>query len=394
MGSPIAWMASPAATPRGGSPSCATAASASFGAAGLILLCLLAVTALAALSACRSRLRVLVLAPVVGRLAPLLAGAWLAPATPGQGLGAAFARRPVALGGSRSRGRRRRAGRVAAGDVGLAVAAAAWRLALLAAGVRGAPPRRGDRRRAGRRRGGGRAGNPARRGGGRAPAGGSERAPPCTWSATAAWWARRPAGSSAISTCPSRRSASAQVDALVAPAEAPSPSTRSTAAISSAPGTAPRSWPRPTRSPPSGSGPPRVRDGGWDGLTAEQIRARDAARVRGVDGRRGRASSSPAARACRTWSRARWPAFEAHGGAARGRHDRGGGARREQPRRSSATRSGSAPSGCSRWARTTRRSPCSCGPGTLHPARPESPGGPDRPPETEDRRDEAAAPLG
>ncbi|MGH7401649.1 MAG: adenosylcobinamide-GDP ribazoletransferase, partial [Candidatus Rokuibacteriota bacterium] len=53
-----------------------------FGAAGLALLLLLTVTALAGLSA-SVRLRVLVLAPVIGRVAPLLAGAWLAPATPG-----------------------------------------------------------------------------------------------------------------------------------------------------------------------------------------------------------------------------------------------------------------------------------------------------------------------
>ncbi|MGH7316423.1 MAG: adenosylcobinamide-GDP ribazoletransferase, partial [Candidatus Rokuibacteriota bacterium] len=61
-----------------------------FGAAGLTLFLLLTVAALAGLPA-SVRLRVLVLAPVIGRVTPLLAGAWLAPATPGQGLGAAFA---------------------------------------------------------------------------------------------------------------------------------------------------------------------------------------------------------------------------------------------------------------------------------------------------------------
>ena len=103
------------------------------GAAGLILLCLLAVTALAALSA-SLRLRVLLLAPVIGRVAPLLAGAWLAPATPGQGLGAAFA-----AGLSRWAGPAHVivVGALAAwllGIGGLAIAAAAWSLALLAAG--------------------------------------------------------------------------------------------------------------------------------------------------------------------------------------------------------------------------------------------------------------------
>lgn len=103
-----------------------------FGAAGLVLLLLLTVTALGALSA-PLRLRVLVLAPVIGRVAPLLVGAWLAPATPGQGLGAAFA-----AGLSRWAGAvHATAGCVlAAGLLGIwgaAVAAAAWGLALLAA---------------------------------------------------------------------------------------------------------------------------------------------------------------------------------------------------------------------------------------------------------------------
>jgi adenosylcobinamide-GDP ribazoletransferase len=74
-----------------------------------------------------------VLAPVIGRVTPLLAGAWLAPATPGQGLGAAFA-----AGLSRWAG----PAHVAAGCAlaawllgiwGVAVAAAAWGVALLAA---------------------------------------------------------------------------------------------------------------------------------------------------------------------------------------------------------------------------------------------------------------------
>jgi adenosylcobinamide-GDP ribazoletransferase len=104
-----------------------------FGAAGLVLLCLLAVTALAALST-SLRLRVLVLAPVIGRVAPLLAGAWLAPATPGQGLGAAFA-----AGLSRWAGPAHvvAGGALAAwllGIWGVAVAAAAWSAAVLAAG--------------------------------------------------------------------------------------------------------------------------------------------------------------------------------------------------------------------------------------------------------------------
>jgi adenosylcobinamide-GDP ribazoletransferase len=104
-----------------------------FGAAGLVLLCLLAVAALASLSTA-VRLRVLVLAPVIGRVAPLLAGVWLAPATPGQGLGAAFA-----AGLSRWAG----PAHVVAGAAlatwllgiwGAAVAAVAWSVALLAAG--------------------------------------------------------------------------------------------------------------------------------------------------------------------------------------------------------------------------------------------------------------------
>jgi adenosylcobinamide-GDP ribazoletransferase len=61
-----------------------------FGATGLVLILILSVSAVAALMG-PARSRLLVLAPVIGRTAPLLAGAWLAPATPGRGLGAAFA---------------------------------------------------------------------------------------------------------------------------------------------------------------------------------------------------------------------------------------------------------------------------------------------------------------
>lgn len=61
-----------------------------FGAAGLILHLVLLITALASLPGAL-RPRVLLLAALLGRVAPLLAGAWLRPATPGQGLGAAFA---------------------------------------------------------------------------------------------------------------------------------------------------------------------------------------------------------------------------------------------------------------------------------------------------------------
>ena len=61
-----------------------------FGAAGLALVLILFVAALSELPT-PDRGRVLLLAPVVGRVSPLMAGAWLRPATPGQGLGGAFA---------------------------------------------------------------------------------------------------------------------------------------------------------------------------------------------------------------------------------------------------------------------------------------------------------------
>lgn len=61
-----------------------------FGAAGLVLFLVLSVAAVAALAG-PARGRLLVLAPAIGRVAPLLAGTWLAPATPGRGLGATFA---------------------------------------------------------------------------------------------------------------------------------------------------------------------------------------------------------------------------------------------------------------------------------------------------------------
>lgn len=60
-----------------------------FGAAGLVLVLILFVAALAEI-AVPVRGRLLLLAPMVGRVTPLIAGAWLRPATPGQGLGAAF----------------------------------------------------------------------------------------------------------------------------------------------------------------------------------------------------------------------------------------------------------------------------------------------------------------
>ena len=60
-----------------------------FGALGLVFAALLAAAAVSELAG-PARARVLLLAPLVGRTAPLLVGAWLRPATPGQGLGAAF----------------------------------------------------------------------------------------------------------------------------------------------------------------------------------------------------------------------------------------------------------------------------------------------------------------
>jgi adenosylcobinamide-GDP ribazoletransferase len=60
-----------------------------FGAIGLVFATLLAVAAVSELPG-PPRVWVLLLAPMVGRTAPLLVGAWLRPATPGRGLGAAF----------------------------------------------------------------------------------------------------------------------------------------------------------------------------------------------------------------------------------------------------------------------------------------------------------------
>jgi adenosylcobinamide-GDP ribazoletransferase len=105
-----------------------------FGAAGLILLCLLAVTSLAALAA---SLRLRPRGPGDWKVAPLLAGAWLAPATPGQGLGAAFA---ASLSRGAGPAHAVAAAALAAwllGVGGVAIAAVAWSLALLAAGFLG-----------------------------------------------------------------------------------------------------------------------------------------------------------------------------------------------------------------------------------------------------------------
>jgi adenosylcobinamide-GDP ribazoletransferase len=61
-----------------------------FGAAGLVLVLILFVASLSELTG-PTRGGLLLLAPAIGRVTPLLAGAWLRPATPGQGLAAAFA---------------------------------------------------------------------------------------------------------------------------------------------------------------------------------------------------------------------------------------------------------------------------------------------------------------
>ena len=60
-----------------------------FGALGLVLCLLIACAALSGTPAA-ARVPVLVLAPAVGRLTPLLVGPRIRPATPGQGLGATF----------------------------------------------------------------------------------------------------------------------------------------------------------------------------------------------------------------------------------------------------------------------------------------------------------------
>jgi adenosylcobinamide-GDP ribazoletransferase len=104
-----------------------------FGAVGLILCLLLAVTALADLPV-SVRARLVVLAPVVGRVAPLLVGGWLRPATPGQGLGAAFL-----AGLSRWAGplwclAGLALGTAVLGPWGAVVAGGAWMVAILGAG--------------------------------------------------------------------------------------------------------------------------------------------------------------------------------------------------------------------------------------------------------------------
>jgi adenosylcobinamide-GDP ribazoletransferase len=81
-----------------------------------------------------ARTRLLLLAPVVGRVAPLLVGQWIRPATPGEGLGAAFV-----AGLSRWAGPLWGLGGLALGAAllgpgGVVIAAAAWSVAVLWAG--------------------------------------------------------------------------------------------------------------------------------------------------------------------------------------------------------------------------------------------------------------------
>ena len=104
-----------------------------FGAAGLVLFLLLVVAAVADLPD-PSRGRLLILAPVVGRAAPLLVAGWLRPATPGEGLGAAFV-----AGLSRWAGPLWALGGIALGVAlvgpwGAAIPVLAWAAAILGAG--------------------------------------------------------------------------------------------------------------------------------------------------------------------------------------------------------------------------------------------------------------------
>ena len=330
MVSPIAWTASRAATPRGGSPSCATAASACSAPSG------------SSCSACsrsprspRSsrpvRLRVLVLAPVIGRVAPLLAGAWLAPATPGQGLGAAFAAGLSRWAGPAHVIVGRRAGRVAARDLGRGPRGGGVERGAARGRLRGAPPRRDDRGRAGRGRGGGGARRPcsARR---RPRTGdGSERHHRVPGPPRQRGRARKRAGSSGISTCRSPRSGIAQVDALSRRLRGVAfdaiycsdlERTRHSAEILAAPH---------ALTPVRNAALREFAMGEWDGLTAEQIRARDARAFEAWMADVGR-FQFPGGESLPDLVARAVPAFEALVAAARGRHGRGGGARREQSR--------------------------------------------------------------
>ncbi len=104
-----------------------------FGAVGLILCLLVAVTAVADLSG-PARTRLLLLAPVVGRVAPLLVGRWIRPATPGEGLGAAFVAGLSRWAGPVSTLGGLALGAALLGPAGVVIAAAAWSAAVLWAG--------------------------------------------------------------------------------------------------------------------------------------------------------------------------------------------------------------------------------------------------------------------
>jgi adenosylcobinamide-GDP ribazoletransferase len=107
-----------------------------FGATGLVLVLILFVAALAELAA-PMRSGLLLLAPVVGRVTPLLVGAWLRPATPGQGLGAAFAAGLSPWAGCVHAVAGLALATWLLGPRGAAIAAVAWSLALLWAGFAG-----------------------------------------------------------------------------------------------------------------------------------------------------------------------------------------------------------------------------------------------------------------
>jgi adenosylcobinamide-GDP ribazoletransferase len=103
-----------------------------FGAAGLMLLLILLVASLSEVAAA-TRGRLLLLVPAIGRVAPLLAGAWLRPATPGQGLAAAFAAGLSGWAGSTNAAVGLALATWLLGPWGAAIAAGALVVALLAA---------------------------------------------------------------------------------------------------------------------------------------------------------------------------------------------------------------------------------------------------------------------
>ena len=253
-----------------------------FGAVGLVFAIALSLAAMAALPGA-ARASTLLLAPVVGRLAPLVTGAVFSAATPSAGSGDAFISALPRAAGFVHAALVLLLGFLLAGPRGIAMVVGRSPDGADLVGLPRPSSGRTYRRWAGRRRGAGRARGAARGLGGRSRSPGAECARPSIWCGMARWWAPRPGASSDISTCRSRRRAKRRSRPW-AVAWRPCAWPPCTRATSSARAGAPRSSPRLTGSPPCLAGLREFAMGRWEGAHRGGDPRPGAGRLRGVAG--------------------------------------------------------------------------------------------------------------